>query len=103
MNIGDTGACCAVTGAASRLKTRRPAVREVGVIALAGPEDLRAAPDTAGTPMPGTEIRILGENRREDRRSRPGSDPNARRGERDEQVGSSTAAVDRDHWCSRRR
>jgi acyl-CoA synthetase (AMP-forming)/AMP-acid ligase II len=38
---------------------------EVGVIALAGPEDLRVAPDTAGTPMPGTEIRILGENRRE--------------------------------------
>ena len=38
---------------------------EVGVIALAGPADLRAAPDTAGTPMPGTEIRILGENRRE--------------------------------------
>jgi acyl-CoA synthetase (AMP-forming)/AMP-acid ligase II len=38
---------------------------EVGVIALAGPEDLRAAPDTAGTPMPGTEIRILGEDRRE--------------------------------------
>jgi acyl-CoA synthetase (AMP-forming)/AMP-acid ligase II len=38
---------------------------EVGVIALAGPEDLRAAPETAGTPMPGTEIRILGEDRRE--------------------------------------
>ena len=38
---------------------------EVGVIALAGPADLRAAPDTAGTPMPGTEIRILGEDRRE--------------------------------------
>ena len=34
---------------------------EVGVIALAGPEDLRAAPDTAGKPMPGTEIRILDE------------------------------------------
>ena len=33
---------------------------EVGVIALAGPEDLRVAPDTAGKPMPGTEIRILG-------------------------------------------
>ena len=38
---------------------------EVGVIALAGPADLRAAPDTAGSPMPGTEIRILGENLRE--------------------------------------
>lgn len=36
---------------------------EVGVIALAGPADLRAAPDTAGTPMPGTEIRILDEAR----------------------------------------
>jgi len=38
---------------------------EVGVIALAAPEDLRAAPDTAGKPMPGTEIRILDENDRE--------------------------------------
>jgi acyl-CoA synthetase (AMP-forming)/AMP-acid ligase II len=38
---------------------------EVGVIALAGPEDLRAAPDTAGKPMPGTEIRILDEHRRQ--------------------------------------
>ena len=38
---------------------------EVGVIALAGPEDLRAAPDTAGKPMPGTEIRILDADRRE--------------------------------------
>ncbi len=38
---------------------------EVGVIALAGPEDLRAAPDTAGTPMPGTQIRILDQDRRE--------------------------------------
>jgi len=36
---------------------------EVGVIALAGPEDLRAAPETAGKPMPGTEIRILDETR----------------------------------------
>ena len=38
---------------------------EVGVIALAGPEDLRAAPDTAGRPMPGTELRILDERHRE--------------------------------------
>ena len=38
---------------------------EVGVIALAGPADLRAAPDTAGSPMPGAEIRILGEDQRE--------------------------------------
>jgi fatty-acyl-CoA synthase len=38
---------------------------EVGVIALAGPEDLRAAPDTAGKPMPGVDIRILDEHRRE--------------------------------------
>jgi acyl-CoA synthetase (AMP-forming)/AMP-acid ligase II len=38
---------------------------EVGVIALAGPEDLRAAPETAGKAMPGTQIRILDENRRE--------------------------------------
>ncbi len=38
---------------------------EVGVIALAGPEDLRAAPETAGKAMPGTEIRILDEHRHE--------------------------------------
>ena len=38
---------------------------EVGVIALAGPADLRAAPDTAGFPMPGTEIRILGDDSHE--------------------------------------
>jgi acyl-CoA synthetase (AMP-forming)/AMP-acid ligase II len=38
---------------------------EVGVIALAGPGDLRGAPDTAGKPMPGTEIRILDQNRRD--------------------------------------
>lgn len=38
---------------------------EVGVIALAAPEDLRAAPDTAGKPMPGTEIRILDDRHRE--------------------------------------
>ena len=32
---------------------------EAGLIASATPEDLRAAPDTAGRPAPGTEIRIL--------------------------------------------
>ncbi|HZU49765.1 MAG TPA: AMP-binding protein, partial [Mycobacterium sp.] len=32
---------------------------EAGMIATATPEDLRAAPDTAGKPAPGTEIRIL--------------------------------------------
>jgi acyl-CoA synthetase (AMP-forming)/AMP-acid ligase II len=32
---------------------------EAGLIASATPEDLRAAPDTAGKPAPGTEIRIL--------------------------------------------
>jgi acyl-CoA synthetase (AMP-forming)/AMP-acid ligase II len=32
---------------------------EAGMIASATPEDLRAAPDTAGKPVPGTEIRIL--------------------------------------------
>ena len=46
---------------------------EVGVIALAGPEDLRAAPDTAGKPMPGTEIRILDENRRDVPRGQVGA------------------------------
>ncbi|WP_422745968.1 acyl-CoA ligase FadD12 [Mycobacterium sp. WMMD1722] len=35
---------------------------EAGMIATATPADLRAAPDTAGTPAPGTEIRILGED-----------------------------------------
>ncbi len=45
---------------------------EVGVIALAGPEDLRAAPDTAGRPMPGTQIRILGDDLREVRRGEVG-------------------------------
>ncbi len=34
---------------------------EAGMIATATPEDLRAAPDTAGKPVPGTEIRILDE------------------------------------------
>jgi acyl-CoA synthetase (AMP-forming)/AMP-acid ligase II len=38
---------------------------EVGMVARATPQDLRAAPDTAGKPMPGTDIRILDENRRE--------------------------------------
>jgi acyl-CoA synthetase (AMP-forming)/AMP-acid ligase II len=32
---------------------------EAGLIASATPEDLRAAPDTAGKPVPGTEIRVL--------------------------------------------
>jgi acyl-CoA synthetase (AMP-forming)/AMP-acid ligase II len=32
---------------------------EAGMIATATPEDLRAAPDTAGKPTPGTDIRIL--------------------------------------------
>jgi acyl-CoA synthetase (AMP-forming)/AMP-acid ligase II len=32
---------------------------EAGLIASATPADLRAAPDTAGKPVPGTEIRIL--------------------------------------------
>jgi acyl-CoA synthetase (AMP-forming)/AMP-acid ligase II len=34
-------------------------VTEAGMIATATPADLRAAPDTAGTPAVGTEIRIL--------------------------------------------
>lgn len=38
---------------------------EVGMIAAATPEDLRAAPDTAGKPMSGVDIRILDDNRRE--------------------------------------
>jgi acyl-CoA synthetase (AMP-forming)/AMP-acid ligase II len=38
---------------------------EAGMIATATPEDLRAAPDTAGKPVPGTEIRILDEQLRE--------------------------------------
>jgi len=45
---------------------------EVGVIALAGPGDLRAAPDTAGRAMPGTEIRILDADHREVRRGEIG-------------------------------
>jgi fatty-acyl-CoA synthase len=38
---------------------------EVGMIAAATPADLRAAPDTAGKPMPGVEIRVLDDSRRE--------------------------------------
>jgi len=38
---------------------------EAGMIATATPEDLRAAPDTAGKPVPGTEVRILDEQLRE--------------------------------------
>jgi acyl-CoA synthetase (AMP-forming)/AMP-acid ligase II len=38
---------------------------EAGMIATATPSDLRAAPDTAGKPADGTEIRILDENGQE--------------------------------------
>ncbi len=38
---------------------------EAGMIATATPQDLRAAPDTAGTPAGGTEIRILDEDFKE--------------------------------------
>lgn len=38
---------------------------EAGMIATATPQDLRAAPDTAGRPADGTEIRILDDDRRE--------------------------------------
>ena len=38
---------------------------EAGLIATATPEDLRAAPDTAGKPAPGTEIRVLDTDFRE--------------------------------------
>ncbi|WP_102141411.1 acyl-CoA ligase FadD12 [Mycobacterium hubeiense] len=38
---------------------------EAGLIASATPADLRAAPDTAGKPAPGTEIRILDKDFRE--------------------------------------
>lgn len=38
---------------------------EAGMIATATPEDLRVAPDTAGKPADGTEIRILDESFRE--------------------------------------
>lgn len=33
---------------------------EVGQVAIAGPQDLRAAPGTAGTAPPGVELRVLG-------------------------------------------
>ncbi|MDT5003128.1 MAG: hypothetical protein QOJ24_304 [Mycobacterium sp.] len=39
---------------------------EAGMIATATPEDLRAAPDTAGRPAPGTDIRILDSDFREE-------------------------------------
>ena len=32
---------------------------EVAAVAIAGPDDLRAAPDTAGPPVPGVELRLL--------------------------------------------
>jgi fatty-acyl-CoA synthase len=38
---------------------------EAGLIASATPEDLRAAPDTAGKPAPGTKIRVLDKDFRE--------------------------------------
>jgi acyl-CoA synthetase (AMP-forming)/AMP-acid ligase II len=38
---------------------------EAGMIATATPADLRAAPDTAGKPADGTEIRILDDNHRD--------------------------------------
>jgi fatty-acyl-CoA synthase len=38
---------------------------EAGMIAVATPADLRAAPDTAGRPAVGTEIRILGDDFRQ--------------------------------------
>ena len=38
---------------------------EAGLIASATPADLRAAPDTAGKPAPGTEIRVLDKDFRE--------------------------------------
>ena len=38
---------------------------ETGMVTIAKPEDLRAAPDTAGKPVAGTEIRILDDLYRE--------------------------------------
>ena len=38
---------------------------EVGMIASATPPDLRSAPETAGMPMPGVDVRILDDERRE--------------------------------------
>lgn len=37
---------------------------EVGQVAIAGPSDLRAAPDTAGRPVPGVDVRLLDESGR---------------------------------------
>jgi acyl-CoA synthetase (AMP-forming)/AMP-acid ligase II len=45
---------------------------EAGMIASATPEDLRAAPDTAGKPVPGTEIRILDDDHHDLRINRIG-------------------------------
>jgi acyl-CoA synthetase (AMP-forming)/AMP-acid ligase II len=45
---------------------------EAGMITTATPADLRAAPDTAGTPAPGTEIAILDDQHREVRRGHVG-------------------------------
>jgi acyl-coenzyme A synthetase/AMP-(fatty) acid ligase len=38
---------------------------EVGMIATATPQDLRSAPDTAGRPLTGVQVRILDDQRRE--------------------------------------
>jgi acyl-CoA synthetase (AMP-forming)/AMP-acid ligase II len=38
---------------------------EVGMIATATPQDLRSAPDTAGKPLAGVQVRILDDQRRE--------------------------------------
>ena len=46
---------------------------EAGMITTATPADLRAAPDTAGTPAQGTEIAILDDQRREVPRGEVGS------------------------------
>lgn len=37
---------------------------ETGIVTVAGPEDLRASPGTIGRPVPGTQIAIVGEDRR---------------------------------------
>ncbi|MFZ3307699.1 MAG: AMP-binding protein, partial [Mycobacterium sp.] len=46
---------------------------EAGMITTATPADLRAAPDTAGTPAEGTEIAILDDQRRQVPRGEVGS------------------------------